>query len=72
MWNRIEFKDKLTGEVVGVEVEPVYDIRPHVSDPSCGCIPLYEEEEDGVLRLIHNSFDGRELSELSYNHERGH
>lgn len=69
-WFRHEYRDKLTGELVGVEVEPKDDLKPHRSEEECDCIPLCQRRS-GVLHLIHNAFDGREIDELNHQ-ERGH
>lgn len=61
-WDRITFRDCVTQRIVGIEVEPKDDLKPHVSDEFCECCPMVEQVE-GVPMLIHNSFDGRERYE---------
>jgi hypothetical protein len=67
-WRRDVWKDHLTLEVTKIEVTPEEDLKNHVSSPDCDCIPELRDQ-DGVLMLIHNSFDGREVLEAN---ERGH
>jgi hypothetical protein len=64
-WLRHEYTDKLTQELLGVEVIPEDDLREHNSTEQCECIPDLKDHY-GTLMLIHNSFDGREEN------ERGH
>lgn len=66
-WRRDEWRDHLTLELVRVEVTPEGDLQIHISSPDCDCIPELKDQ-DGVLILVHNSFDGRELQERD---ERG-
>jgi len=66
-WRRDIWKDHLTLDIVRMEITPENDLKTHVSDIDCGCIPKVDSE-DGVPRLIHNSFDDRELIE---DYERG-
>jgi hypothetical protein len=61
-WDQIIFRDRLTQRVVGIEVEPKNDIKPHISEEMCECCPTLETVE-GVPMLVHNSFDGREKYE---------
>lgn len=39
-------------------VIPEDDLREHVEDPSCWCMPLQDDEDPAVW--IHNALDGRE------------
>lgn len=41
------------------DVAPVNDIYPHFAGGRCFCRPMLQKE-DGVIRYIHNSWDGRE------------
>ena len=41
---------------------PVNDIEDHIENSTCECCPTVEILENGDLIIIHNSFDGRELS----------
>ena len=68
MWRRDEYKDKLSGELLAVEVLPIDDLQAHGSSEDCACLPELKHEQ-GVPMLIHNAFDGRELTEAN---ERGH
>lgn len=47
-----------------VHVLPVDDLKPHEENRLCPCRPSLERvaEADGVV-VIHNSFDGREITE---------
>ena len=69
-WFRHEYRDKRSGELIGVEIEPAADLRPHRSDKDCDCVPWLEREGD-TLKLIHNAFDGRESCEPD-NKEKGY
>ncbi len=69
-WIRHEYRDKLSGQLTGVEVEPVGDLKPHVSTQDCECIPSLEGQS-GALLLIHSAFDGREHSEPNHK-KKGH
>lgn len=68
-WRRDEWRDHLTLELVKIEVTPEEDLGSHISSPDCECIPELKNTDEGILMLIHNSYDGRELSEVV---ERGH
>jgi hypothetical protein len=61
-WDQITFRNGLTQRVLGIEVSPKGDIKPHISDEMCECCPKIETI-NGVPMLIHNSFDGRERYE---------
>jgi hypothetical protein len=61
-WEAIRYADKLTRQVTHFEVRPLDDLKPHISDEDCECIPSCYSE-DGMMKLIHNAFDGRELFE---------
>lgn len=39
---------------------PLNDDKPHELGMSCHCRPTSEQDPDGYLRWMHNSFDGRE------------
>lgn len=46
-------------------VIPENDSRPHIEKSTCECVPeMREMKETGDMLIIHNSFDGREISEL--------
>lgn len=48
-------------------VFPVNDIKPHDTEgPACHCIPTIHDHADGVILILHNSFDGREWSDPEY------
>lgn len=70
-WFRHEYHDKLTDDLIAVEVIPDQDVKEHTSSENCDCIPIYRSHRDGVVVLIHNAFDGREYGEKG-NRERGH
>lgn len=40
---------------------PENDLKPHVSEIFCECMPYMDTEEPTVI--IHNAYDGRELQE---------
>lgn len=61
-WRRDNYTDKLTGDLVAVEVVPLDDLRQHVSDENCECLPEFKAS-NGAPMLVHNAFDGREFSE---------
>jgi len=42
---------------------PTNDLKPHTEDSTCECHPTVDFLENGELRIIHNSFDGREVYE---------
>lgn len=44
------------------DVAPVNDLLPHFAGSSCFCNPMLQKEE-GIVRYIHNSWDGREDEE---------
>lgn len=69
-WQRDEYRDRLTGAIVGVEVTPIDDIYPHISEPNCECLPEVAKQ-GGAMILIHSAFDGRELDEADYK-RKGH
>ena len=49
-------------------IYPLEDREPHVLDGCrCKCIPRVHVEEDGGVMVMHNSFDGRELSGKEWN-----
>jgi hypothetical protein len=58
-WDQITFRNRQTQRIVGIEVVPKDDVKPHISDEFCECCPKVEKTE-GVPMLVHNSFDGRE------------
>jgi hypothetical protein len=45
-----------------INILPVNDLKAHVEDESCHCLPRIEEAKAGHL-VIHNSYDGREMFE---------
>ena len=69
-WYLHKYTDRLTGDLLAIEIEPIDDTRAHCSEKDCECIPTLTTR-DGVMALIHNAFDGRESCE-SGNKERGH
>jgi len=45
-------------------VLPTKDIEEHTELSTCKCCPRVEKDyENGVVIIVHNSFDGRELVE---------
>lgn len=69
-WQLIEHTDKLTDALVGLEVVPRDDLRRHISDPKCDCIPEIKPTDRNVPMLVHYSFDGREFAQP--NNVKGH
>jgi hypothetical protein len=65
MWNRDEYRDRLTGAIVAIEITPINDTRPHISEPDCDCLPELSRQGNASL-LCHNAFDGREWSEPNW------
>ena len=61
-WRCDNYRDSLSRELLAVEVLPVEDICPHQSNEACTCIPTLSRS-NGVLMLVHNAFDGREINE---------
>ncbi len=47
-------------------VVPVEDLEPHFLTDECHCLPRRHPDTDKNL-VIHNSFDGRELTEPDRN-----
>lgn len=45
-----------------IHVIPINDLKSHKEETTCDCQP--EVKTDGEMLVIHNSFDGRELTEL--------
>lgn len=45
-----------------INVLPVNDLKEHTEDSICDCLPVVLMEDEIVV--VHNSYDGRELSEL--------
>jgi hypothetical protein len=43
-------------------VLPIDDLKPHYDSRACECIPKVEEYGFGAV-VIHNSYDGREITE---------
>lgn len=69
-WRVDQYQDE-TKRVCFVEILPEADLKRHLdSTRDCPCLPVFYFA-DGVPVIEHNSFDGRELYELS-NRERGH
>lgn len=61
-WQRDEYRDRLNGQLVAVEIIPVDDLLPHVSNSECACLP--ETGFQGTAKiLVHSAFDGREFLE---------
>lgn len=46
-----------------VHVKPVNDLSPHRDSADCPCRPRVEQVEGGGIVVVHNSFDGREITE---------
>lgn len=61
-WQCITYTHRVTKQVVGIEVIPENDARPHFSDSPCMCGPRPDITSE-VPMLIHNAFDGREKFE---------
>lgn len=47
----------------GVNVVPVNDLKPHIDGPDCTCCPRVTCYENGNRVIVHNSYDGREITE---------
>jgi hypothetical protein len=45
---------------------PVDDLMGHHESDTCPCNPVRDKENEEIL--IHNSFDGREFSEINTHH----
>lgn len=41
-------------------VIPLKDIKEHVKETTCLCLPKIEVLDNGDLLVIHNAYDGRE------------
>ena len=71
-WRRDEYKDKLTGELLAIEILPVNGARRHKEGEGadeCDCIPALKQFKwlcFSVPMLVHNAFDGREFNEADY------
>lgn len=68
LWRRNQYRDPLTRELLGIEILPVDDLRPHTHSPQCDCIPLSRINAERVPVLEHASFDGREWDEPNCRH----
>lgn len=68
-WRMSQYTDPLTQSLIGLELTPLNDLRPHLSSHHCDCIPEIETR-NGVRYLTHIAFDGRPFDEA--NPERGH
>lgn len=47
---------------MATHVIPLNDLKEHTENTTCECCPSVEFE-NGEMIVIHNSFDGRELTE---------
>lgn len=63
-WQVDTFRDANTGDVLGVEVFPVDDLREHQHNEGCACLPQFKVD-NRVMYLTHAAFDGRELNEAN-------
>lgn len=45
-----------------IHIIPVNDLKDHIEETTCGCLPSVIFEE-GEMLIIHNSYDKRELIE---------
>ena len=45
-----------------INIIPLNDLKNHIEDTTCDCCPEVEFK-NGEMIVIHNSFDGRELTE---------
>lgn len=68
-WKLTQYRDPLTDHLIGQELAPLNDLRPHLSSHNCDCIPEVETR-NGMRYLTHIAFDGRPFDEA--NPERGH
>lgn len=68
-WRRDEYIDRHSNTVKAVEIIPINDLRQHISDEKCECLPELSTGTSALM-LIHNAFDGREFDEPN-NTERG-
>jgi hypothetical protein len=48
-----------------LHVIPKNDLEPHVIGRYCDCDPQYDITDYGELIVVHNSYDARELCEVS-------
>lgn len=46
-----------------LHVVPENDTRPHQDSTGCSCRPRIEQVEEGATVVVHNAFDGREITE---------
>jgi hypothetical protein len=55
-----------------VHVLPVNDLRPHEETRWCPCRPSLERPVEGAgVVVVHNSWDGREITERAISHAWG-
>lgn len=66
-WQRDEYRDRLSGQLVAVEITPVSDIQPHISAEDCQCLPELGFQGTAKI-LVHSAFDGREFGEGDTGH----
>lgn len=45
-------------------VMPINDLEEHTEETTCACMPSVTFLENGNMLVVHNSYDGRELSEI--------
>lgn len=43
-----------------VDISPRGEEDRHIADPGCECGPRLSRTSEGILMIIHNSWDGRE------------
>jgi len=56
-----------------VHVMPVNDLKEHEESRFCACRPVLEKPvEGGGTVVIHNSYDGREITERAVDQAFGH
>lgn len=46
-----------------VNVIPVDDLKAHIESPDCACGPRVTCYDNGNRVIVHNSYDGREITE---------
>lgn len=44
-------------------VIPLDDIKEHIESIDCHCDPASEKQDNGIIVVIHHSYDGREWVE---------
>lgn len=66
-WQRDEYRDRLSGQIVAIEITPLNDVKPHISSSDCQCLPECGYQGNAQM-LCHSAFDGRELLEGQKGH----